>query len=336
MTSAWKLCAQRSPWRLAPWRAPVGAWLAGLSRGEATAIAGVAAAGVASADLLAGTGMGVGFLYLGPIGFAAWFGSARAAVVLSLASAGASAIARLANLAWSTEATWNMALQVGTSLVMAALVASARSRLQSEQLLARTDALTHIPNRRAFLEQSGVELQRARRTRRPITIAYLDCDDFKVVNDRMGHAQGDALLVAVAATLRSATRAIDTVARLGGDEFGLLLVDTDGPASRALLERLRSAIVSALLEHGWVVTFSVGAVTFVVPPRSVDEMVIRADELMFMAKRSGKDAIRHEILGRPTLVASGSGQAPYPLRTRDQPASGCAAASPNRAGSAPK
>ena len=288
-------------------RAAVSAWLGGLSRGEATAVAGLAAAGVATGDLLAGPDMGFGLLYLWPIGFAAWFASARAAVALCVASAGASSVARLANVAWSLQGAWNVSLQLGTSLVMAALVASARSRLQSERLLARTDALTLISNRRAFLEQAAVELERARRTHCPITIAYLDCDDFKVVNDRMGHAQGDALLATVAATLRGATRAIDTVARLGGDEFGLLLVDTDGPASRALLERLRDAIVSALVERGWIVTFSVGAVTFTAPPRSVEEMVVRADELMFAAKRSGKDAIRHEVLGRPTLVTSGSG-----------------------------
>jgi diguanylate cyclase (GGDEF)-like protein len=306
VTTAWKPCALRSPWPLAAFRTTVSAWLAGLSRGEAVAISSVAAAGVATVELLAGPDVGVGFLYLVPVAFAAWFASARPAAALCLASAGASAIARLANVAWSSSASWNMALQLGTSLLAVALVASTRSKLRSEQMLARTDALTLISNRRAFLEQAGVELERVRRTHRPITVAYLDCDDFKVVNDRMGHAQGDALLTAVAATLRGATRAVDTVARLGGDEFGLLLVDTDGPAAHTLLDRLRTAIVAALAAEGWIVTFSVGAATFAAPPRSVDEMVVRADELMFDAKRSGKDAIRHEVLGRPALVGSSS------------------------------
>jgi diguanylate cyclase (GGDEF)-like protein len=254
--------------------------------------------------------MGLGLLYLGPIAFAAWFASARAGIALSVAGAGATAVARLANTAWSVPATWNVSLQLGISVAIAALLASAKEKLLSERLVARAGALTLIPNRRAFLEQAAVELERARRTQRPITIAYLDCDDFKEVNDRMGHAQGDELLVTVAATLRGATRAVDAVARLGGDEFGLLLVDTDGPATRALLERLRSAIVSALVERGWIVTFSVGAATFATPPRSVEEMVVRADELMFAAKRSGKDAIRHEVLWKPALVGSASESSP--------------------------
>ncbi len=292
-------------WREVAWRSAAVSWLSGLSQPQAAALAGVATACLAAWNLFAGPGAAFALLHLGPIAFAAWFASLPASVVLSLAGACAASAAHATTPAGSVLlAAWNVTLQLGVSLGLGLALASARERLQSERLLARTDALTLISNRRAFLELAGVELERARRTRCPITIAYLDCDDFKVVNDRMGHSQGDALLVTVAATLRSGTRAIDTVARLGGDEFGLLLVDTDGPTARALLERLRASLVAALVESGWIVTFSVGAVTFVAPPRSVEEMVLCADELMFAAKRGGKDLIRHEVLGHPTLLSS--------------------------------
>ena len=167
-----------------------------------------------------------------------------------------------------------------------------------EQQLARTDALTGLSNRRAFLEASSCELERARRSGQPMTVAYVDCDDFKRVNDLLGHAEGDQLLATVGTTLRGETRAVDAVARLGGDEFGLLLVDTDGPTAAALLHRLRVALVAAMREHGWKVGFSIGAVTFAATPATVDDMIGRADQLMYETKRRGKNGLRHEVVER--------------------------------------
>jgi diguanylate cyclase (GGDEF)-like protein len=128
-------------------------------------------------------------------------------------------------------------------------------------------------------------------------VAYVDCDDFKRVNDLLGHAEGDQLLAMVAATLRGETRAADVVARLGGDEFGLLLVDTDGPTAEALLQRLRLALLQVMREHGWKVTFSIGAVTFLVAPFSAEDMISRADQLMYATKRRGKNGLSHEVVG---------------------------------------
>ena len=231
--------------------------------------------------------------------------SLQAGLCLSAASAFASfasdVAARSTPLATPVVA-WNLAVQLGMFFALVVLLSALKGRLEFEQQLARTDPLTLVSNRRAFVELAAIELERARRTGRPITIAYLDCDDFKIVNDLLGHAQGDALLVAVASTLRGATRAVDSVARLGGDEFGLLLVDTDGPATDLLVVRLRAGLAAAMAEKGWTMSFSIGAVTFVTPPRSVDEMLRHADQLMYAAKRDGKNGARFEIVGgRPAL-----------------------------------
>ena len=99
-------------------------------------------------------------------------------------------------------------------------------------------------------------------------------------------------------TLRQAVRGLDTVARLGGDEFGVLLPEVDGAGAIALAERLRIQLREALAGRGDDVTFSIGVATFVRPPSSVDEMILRADELMYQAKRSGKDRWRGRLLGR--------------------------------------
>ena len=164
-----------------------------------------------------------------------------------------------------------------------------KKRLTHEQQAARTDPLTSLSNRRAFVEAAWLELERGRRHGRPLSLLYIDCDDFKLVNDRLGHVAGDAVLSAVGATLRQAVRGLDTVARLGGDEFGVLLPEVDRAGAVALADRLRVQLRETLSGRGDAVTFSIGVATFLRPPASVDEMILRADELMYKAKRSGKD-----------------------------------------------
>jgi diguanylate cyclase (GGDEF)-like protein len=257
-------------------------------------------------DELTGVDVSFTLLYLGPIAFATWFAGPGAGLLLSVASAIASVVCdandRSVPLAAAVQA-WNVSVQLGVFLSLSLLAAALRERLAGEQQLARTDPLTGLANRRAFLEAAAGELERARRSGRPMTVAYFDCDDFKRVNDVLGHAEGDQLLATVGATLRGETRAVDSVARLGGDEFGLLLVETDGPTAEALLDRLRLALGVAMRENGWKVGFSIGAVTFATPPISVDQMIGRADALMYETKRAGKNGLTHQVVDRyPKLV----------------------------------
>ena len=270
---------------------------------------------MALGDYLTGWEVNLTFLYLGPIGLATWFVGFRAGAAISVSSSilsVASAVLSVTADLWARPTRlpagvmlWNTAVQLGTFMALVLLLAALQARLAAEQHLARTDPLTAVNNRRAFEEAAAVELERARRTGMPLTVAYLDVDDFKRVNDQQGHSRGDALLATTAATLRGATRAVDVVGRLGGDEFGLLLVDTDGPSAGALLSRIRSTLDSAMAENGWSVTFSLGAVTYLSPARSVDEMMGRADQLMYEAKRAGKNALRVDVL--PAGAAPGSG-----------------------------
>jgi len=285
--------------------------LGGLSPTGAQLIASGLVACVAVGDFLTGSDVNFTLLYLGPIGLATWFVGFGAGSVLSIASA----LVSMAVDLWARSAplpaavlVWNLSVQLGTFLALTLLLGVVKGKLESEQHAARTDHLTQLANRRAFVELAAVELERARRTARPLTVAYLDIDGFKRVNDLQGHARGDALLVTAASTLRGTTRSLDVVARLGGDEFGLLLVDTDGPTAESLLQRLRATLTLAMGDNGWDVTFSMGAVTFLSPARSVDEMMGRADQLMYEAKRAGKDAVRLAVVpraaGAPAAQAS--------------------------------
>ncbi len=274
---------------------PLWSWFGALTPGVAFAIAVLMTACVALGDLLTGAEVAFTLLYLGPVAFATWFVGARAGALLSVTSAAASVGADLLTRAQPLPPAilgWNVLVQLGVFLAQVLLLDAFRSRLEAEAQLARTDALTEIPNRRGFLEAAQLELERLRRHVRPLTVAYVDVDDFKHVNDQLGHAGGDLLLCTVAATLRSATRAVDGVARLGGDEFGLLLPETDAATAEPLLARLRATLHEAARDQGFEVTFTIGAVTFLSPPASVDELVNRADDLMYQAKRSGKNSLR--------------------------------------------
>jgi diguanylate cyclase (GGDEF)-like protein len=262
---------------------------------------------VAVGDYLTGSDVSFTLLYLGPIGLATWFVGVGAGGVLSLASAVVSMLVDVWSRAHPLPAAvlvWNLVVQLGTFMALTLLLGVIKARLEHEQHAARTDHLTQVANRRAFVEMAAVELERARRTGRPLTVAYLDIDDFKRVNDLQGHARGDALLITAASTLRGTTRSLDVVARLGGDEFGLLLVDTDGPTAESLLQRLRTTLALAVRDNRWDVTFSIGAATFLSPARSVDEMMGRADQLMYEAKRAGKDAVRLDVVGPAAQQAS--------------------------------
>jgi diguanylate cyclase (GGDEF)-like protein len=262
-------------------------------------LAGVAC--VTLGDVVTGPDVSFTLLYLVPVAVATWLGTigggVAVAVVASIASVGADMLGHGGRPHPTGVVAWNLVVQLGVYLAAVLLLSSLRARLEGEQLLARTDALTRVANRRAFFEAAELELERCRRHGRPLTLAYVDIDDFKDVNDRLGHAEGDALLACVARTLRGSTRAVDAVARLGGDEFGVLLPETDGPTAEALLARLRTTLLEAVAERRWRVGFSIGAATFVTPAASADELTARADALMYEAKRTGKGSIRLAVVG---------------------------------------
>jgi diguanylate cyclase (GGDEF)-like protein/PAS domain S-box-containing protein len=163
--------------------------------------------------------------------------------------------------------------------------------LEREMSLARIDFLTQLYNRRAFFELGEIEFARLRRYTHVVTLAYLDLDNFKKVNDKLGHQVGDALLVTVATVLKKHLRATDIIARLGGDEFAVLLPETSADMAKRLMEKIAGLIKAAMYRHKWSVTVSCGLVTYMETANDFDTMINEADELMYNAKKSGKDRI---------------------------------------------
>jgi diguanylate cyclase (GGDEF)-like protein len=243
--------------------------------------------------------------YLVPVALVTWFVGRRAGLVNAAVSAAVSALVyvlTVPGLAWNTvEPYWNTLSQLGIFLVVNFALSKASEALRHEKDLARTDHVTGAPNSRAFFERVELELERARRFERPITVAYLDADNFKEINDRFGHSTGDLLLRSAVQTVEGNIRSTDLLARLGGDEFILMLPETGRAQAAMVVARVRQALSTAMLRHGWPVTFSIGVVTFLTPPESVDEVVRAADSLMYEVKRGGKNSIRHEIRSNPDI-----------------------------------
>jgi len=133
-----------------------------------------------------------------------------------------------------------------------------------------------------------------RRSHQPLTLAFLDLDNFKQVNDTLGHRSGDWILQQVGEALKTQIRETDVAGRLGGDEFAMVLPDTDEFAARNVLEKIRLRLQAVSHAEGSAVSFSMGAVTCIVPPSSVDEMVKMADLMMYEVKNHGKGAIKYQ------------------------------------------
>ena len=151
--------------------------------------------------------------------------------------------------------------------------------------LSRRDPLTGLLNRRGFEELAALELERADRYGRPVAFALLDLDRFKEVNDRFGHAQGDAVLQVVGQEL-SRLRASDLAVRLGGDEFGLLMPETDEDSALSVVARLEGRLRERVRSQGWGITLSVGVAVTGYLTRTVAALISEADRRMYLNKPS--------------------------------------------------
>jgi len=159
-------------------------------------------------------------------------------------------------------------------------------------LLASTDPLTQLYNRRHFFELGNTEMAKALRHQRPLSVIVLDVDKFKKVNDNYGHDAGDKALIALANVCKAAARGSDIVARFGGEEFSLCCPDTNSQGAYALAERLRQQVEAMQLkidEHVINFTISLGIATVTPSDESLEGILKRADHLLFQAKDNGRN-----------------------------------------------
>jgi len=248
-------------------------------------------------DYISGYEVNVSFLYLLPISIFGWNINLRATIFMSILCSAANVLAnKMSGLTYSSTPVllWNIISMAIFFIIFAYAITITKDIYHEEKSLARKDALTGIANRNAFIEMGSLELERCKRYEHPITIAYIDCDNFKAINDTLGHQTGDMLLQAVAVTLKNNIRASDIVSRIGGDEFAVIMPETEAMPSEIAFKKIQNALLHSMLKNKWDVTFSIGMATFMSPPKSLDELISTADTLMYDAKKNGKNMIRHD------------------------------------------
>jgi diguanylate cyclase (GGDEF)-like protein len=249
---------------------------------------------ISAADLVTPSDVALSVGYLMPV-FLAATGSRRAGL----------SIAVLTDFVWTTidgfhrlkpysgviVPYWNAGARLAVLSLIALLVATLTTKLARETGLSRTDSLTGLPNARAFHEAAAAEIHRMRRSGHVLTAAYVDVDNFKSVNDSLGHPAGDALLALTARTMTEALRGTDVVARMGGDEFAVLLPGANLADAMVRLRAVHIALSDAVGQTVPDVGFSIGAVTFDEPPLSGEHLIARADRVMYGVKQHGKNTV---------------------------------------------
>jgi diguanylate cyclase (GGDEF)-like protein len=279
-----------------------------LERMSRTQIVGLSVAGVAAVgvlDEITGYELSLSLLYLLPVALAAWYVGRGAGV----------AVAALAGLVWLAAgwsagrrfstgelAAWNTLVRFGFFVVTGLLLSALRASQDELRRLARTDALTGLWGRQGFEDRLAHDLALSLRHSTPLTIVYIDVDDFKLINDEFGHAAGDDVLRRIAQVLRVSLRQADSAARLGGDEFALVLPETDPDGARQLIGKLAGELEAAMNGGAQGVSCSIGVVTLRQPGISTLAVVAAADAVMYRVKRSGKARVVYSVEDSPASI----------------------------------
>jgi diguanylate cyclase (GGDEF)-like protein len=254
--------------------------------------------GLGLLDIVTGYELSISLFYLIPIGLVAWYAGRRFALGASTISAIVWLIADIVSGQQYSNPLiflWNAAIRFGFFAIVAWLLTALKTELEREKELSRSDYLTGAISPGFFQDLLQLEIDRCARYERPFTLAYLDIDDFKQINDRFGHVAGDEILRRVVTLARDRLRKSDLLARLGGDELAVILPETDQEAAPGVLADVQRALAAGVRESRRPVTFSIGAITFVKSPATGTEAVRMADELMYTAKKCGKNTIKYLV-----------------------------------------
>lgn len=247
-------------------------------------------------DYITGFELTFSFFYLIPVSMIAWALGRKMGLTFSILSA---TIWLTSNLLSGQQfssifvGAWNTLLRFGFYAVVTTLLVELRHALEEEHLLANTDPLTGALNRRSFNEIAEKKMIFSEVNKKPYTMVYFDLDNFKTVNDKLGHAVGDMVLKSIVDTIQAIIRNTDFVARLGGDEFAILLTDIDQEQAKPIIQRLHLSLLDQMKLNNWDITFSIGVLTVLIMPESADKLVGLTDALMYEVKSRGKNAVQY-------------------------------------------
>jgi len=264
-----------------------------------TAVGLVSIAGLAVLDSLSGPQVGFAVFYalaiMGVTFHAGWVAGA----IMAILSSGAGLSARIlyhSDDVSVAAALWNLGNELAVFAALVLVTHYGRSLLDRLAAQSRVDSLTGALNTRGVLEAFEQERARAVRNASPLSIAFIDLDDMKRVNDELGHAGGDEMLRTLASSVVATIRETDIFGRVGGDEFALILPDTDEQRALTAIQRLRGVVNGRTGDEIPYISVSVGVVTFRRDPPEASDALRAADSLMYVAKRAGGNRVAGRVL----------------------------------------
>jgi len=256
------------------------------------------------AQYLVSSNIDVSPFFVLPVLINSWYGNSRTGLFVAFLSVLTLFVTR-ASGAPTTPSPFELLLAVLPHflayLIFTMLIINFRNTLRFQVNVAETDSLTGIHNARSFRVAVTSELARSRRYSRVFSMAYIDVDNFKNINDVLGHAAGDRLLVEVARSLVSSLRESDVVARLGGDEYACLLPETSQGEARKAFVKTIFQLKQCAKRNQWPVSFSIGVITFEELPADADQAIGLADSLMYSVKRHHKDNVYYQVFSADTV-----------------------------------
>lgn len=197
---------------------------------------------------------------------------------------------------------WNFLITLIYFVIITILLITLKKTMERERELARKDFLTGAANSLSFYDLLQNEINRLNRYHHPFSVAYIDLDNFKMVNDQWGHSAGDKVLASIVGTISKICRKTDVVARLGGDEFAVMFPETDQHKVKIIVKKLQNSLLKKMKSNDWNVTFSMGVLTILAHPPTAREIVRLTDELMYSVKNEGKNNVKFSVY--PGLMSS--------------------------------
>ena len=243
-------------------------------------------------DLLTGSEIRLHVLYIFPLAVVAQYSGQPKIVFIVFALTSILQVVTFAmqNASIATFIT-DVSVSISASLLIIYLATKGRQAYLTAEDQATHDSLTSLPNRRAFINSVDAEIARQKRYGGNFSIAAIDLDGFKQLNDTQGHAAGDEALRICADAMRECTRRTDSIARIGGDEFAVLMPNLVDDIGFASFDHLCNTIAAKMSDAGFAVTASIGCKSFNIPPDSTSCALQQVDEVMYQAKHSGKNQV---------------------------------------------
>ena len=272
----------------------IDSYLSDLSPFQIHVIVLLLAIGVGALDFATGYEISFSLFYLIPISLATWYGSFRFGIIVSVIAAVIWATVDLISghpYSHKMLVFWNASVRFGFFIVTTVMLQEIHALLERVQETAQKDGLTELFNRRFFQENVQWHINLLGRMKRPIALGYIDIDNFKMLNDTYGHSEGDRVLRSIGLTLKNCSRKSDIPARIGGDEFAVLLPDTNIVQAQLAISKLHEELTEQVNANRWPIGFSIGVVVLDLPNVSSEELLNRADNLMYRVKKNNKNGV---------------------------------------------